>query len=355
MAFKKLFKENQFYFTSIIVWVIFIAYEILFSYLLAGQLSNLFDYLAAYSINIIFFYVNAYIVLPFIFRKSIFTALTVLILEFSCYTVLKYIISFLANQVGISEVDVFTEPVSSLIQSIWRYIYFMGLSTGYWFSINVIRQRKEIYDLEKNRLNDQLNAERLEKKLITSNLAYLKSQINPHFLFNTLNFLYNTANKSAPSVSEPILLLSDIMRYALTETNSTGKVSILEEIEQIKTFITLNQYRFEHELQISFETYGDFDEINILPLILLTPVENLFKYADLKNKAFPAKITLHVSSEALTFKVNNKKSLSRKHYASRGIGLNNLKLRLEAYYTNRHSLIILDEENFYTLTLKILL
>jgi len=251
--------------------------------------------------------------------------------------------------------DPFKNPVLLIAQTIWRYIYFIGLSTGYWFALNIIVQRKEISDLEKSKLIDQLNKQQLEKKLVDSEVAYLKSQINPHFLFNTLNFLYNSSMTNSPELSKPILLLADIMRYALTETTENGKVDLSDEIEQIISFIALNQFRFDHKLQLSFDISGESGNFKILPLILLTPVENIFKYADLKNIIHPVKINLDIKGNQLQFKISNKKLSKRSAVKSHGVGLKNLKLRLDAYYPNAHNIQIAENDDSYIFELEITL
>ncbi|MBB6501565.1 sensor histidine kinase [Pedobacter cryoconitis] len=209
--------------------------------------------------------------------------------------------------------------------------------------------------MEKSKLLDQLNHQKLEKQLIDSEIAYLKSQINPHFLFNTLNFLHNSAIRTSPGLSKPILLLSDIMRYALTEVPLNGKVDLAEEIEQIASFIDLNQFRFDHNLQLSFTITGNTGNLKIIPLILLTPVENIFKYADLKNYENPVKINLDIDDNKLQFTITNRKLRTRRTVMSHGLGLKNLKLRLDAYYLDNHHIQIVENADTYSFKLQITL
>lgn len=276
-------------------------------------------------------------------------------LELIGYLILRYAIAWIYVIIGLSTELPFTMSLDFIARIIYRFIYFFGLSTAYWFALNIITQRKEITDLEKNKLLDQVNNQQLEKKLIDSEVAYLKSQINPHFLFNTLNFLHNSAIKTAPQLTKPILLLSDIMRYALTEIPQNGKVDLSDEIEQIASFIDLNQFRFDHNLQLSFIIIGNTANLQILPLILLTPVENVFKYADLKNTEHPVKINLELNNNELQFTINNRKIRTRKPIHSHGIGLKNLKLRLDAYYPNAHEIQIVETPDDYMFKLQITL
>jgi two-component system LytT family sensor kinase len=355
MIFAKNHKNVKFYRTTILIWALFILYECLVTYFLGGKFASLADYVSAYTLNILLFYANAGFVLPKTHHKSIPYIILAEILLWIAYAGVKYAITLTFFQLGWSASNPLAAPQFFLAQTIWRFIYFVGLSWGYWFALNIIRQRKEISDLEKSQLLDRLKSQELEKQLVDSENAYLKSQINPHFLFNTLNFLYNSALQSAPILSKPIMLLSDIMRYALTEVAQNGKVNLEDELEQITTFIELNQYRFEHNLQLNYTLAGNSTNFKILPLILLTPVENIFKYADLRNPAHPAQISIEIKEGQLYFSISNRKLKSRQAIASQGIGLKNLQLRLEAYYTNAHQVKVSQDNDNYSFELQITL
>lgn len=345
----------KFYRIHIMMWILFIIYEDLISLFINGKLWTPVEIVNSYFVNILIFYVNAHFILPYSHKKPFYVGASLIILALIVSTGLKICIYQIFYYTGLDPVKPLANMHLSLIMTVWRFIYFLGLSTGYWFALNTIIHRKEISDLEKNKLLDQLHKQQLEKKLADSEIAYLKSQINPHFLFNTLNFLYNNAFQTSAELATPILLLSDIMRYALTETQQTGKVELDDEIEQVKTFIELNQFRFDHNLQLSFDIYGDTEDLKILPLILLTPVENIFKYGDLKNPEHPAKIRLEITENQLYFNSYNRKLKSKKHIISHGVGLENLKMRLDAYYPDAYHIRITDHEDNYTFELEITL
>lgn len=348
-------KTAKFYRANVFVWTIFIAYEIMLVYFLKRQFSSFSEYFSTYFINIVLFYSNTYIVWPRIYKKPIYFAIIYILLEFVAYIGLKVTFTQLYHILDISENSLHTSFEALVVGTLYRFIYFAGLSTGYWFALNTIAQQNKISNMEKSELLNELQQQQLEKKLIDSEIAYLKSQINPHFLFNTLNFLHNSAIKAAPQLTKPILLLSDIMRYALTEIPQNGKVELSDEIEQIASFIDLNQFRFDHNLQLSFTIKGNTANLKILPLILLTPIENIFKYADLKNTEHPVKINIEIIDNDLRFLISNKKIRVRKHLPSHGLGLKNLKLRLDAYYLNAHKIQIIETADEYTFNLQITL
>ncbi|SEA39447.1 sensor histidine kinase [Pedobacter hartonius] len=355
MIFAKNSKKTKFYGTHILVWVLFIIYESIITIVLTGKFWTLLDYFNSYFINIVLFYVNAHLVLPYSHKKPFYITAAFILLELICSTLLKYSLSEILLYLKVTADSPFKNMYTGLSYTVWRFIYFMGLSAGYWFALNTIIERKKVSDLEKKELLSQLQNEQLEKKLADSEIAYLKAQINPHFLFNTLNFLYNSALKTSVELSEPILLLSDIMRYALTETPQSGKVNLEDEIEQINTFIDLNQFRFDHNLQLSFNVSGNAAGIMILPLILLTPIENIFKYGDLKNTSHPATINLVIRENQLHLTSINRKLKSRRHIPSNGVGLKNLKLRLDAYYSDAHQIHVSENEDDYIFDLQITL
>lgn len=355
MIFAKNHNNAKFYRTTILIWALFILYECLVTYFLGGKFGSIADYVSAYLLNILLFYTNAAFVLPKTHKKSILYIILAEILLYLAYAATKFAVTLSFLHLGWSAVNPLAAPKFFMAQIVWRFIYFIGLSWGYWFALNIISQRKEISDLEKSKLLDQLKSQELEKQLVDSEIAYLKSQINPHFLFNTLNFLYNSALQTAPALSKPILLLSDIMRYALTEVAQNGKVNLEDELDQITTFIELNQYRFDHNLQLSYNLAGNSSNFKILPLILLTPVENIFKYADLKNPDYPAKINVEIRDNQLFFSISNRKLKSRRAVSSQGIGLKNLQLRLEVYYANAHEVKVSQDNENYNFELQITL
>jgi two-component system LytT family sensor kinase len=348
-------KAGRFYLTHLLVWILFALYESLITTFMSGKFWTLLDYFNAYFINIALFYVNAHYVLPNWNKKRYYLTISLVLLEICSATALKYTFAEICLYLNIYTESPFKNFGTAILNTVWRSIYFVGLSVGYWFALNIIIERKKVSDLEKNKLRSQLQQEQLEKKLADSEIAFLKAQINPHFLFNTLNFLYNSSLNTAPQLSEPILLLSDIMRYAITDTPKTGKVNLDDEIEQINTFISLNQFRFDHNLQLFFNVSGDTTDRLILPLVLLTPVENMFKYGDLKNISHPATIDLVIRENQLNLTSRNRKLKSRKLIPSNGVGLTNLKLRLDAYYSDAHHIQVSEDDEDFIFELQITL
>ena len=190
----------------------------------------------------------------------------------------------------------------------------------------------------------------LENEKLTAELTFLKAQINPHFLFNTLNNLYYLAFTNSPNTTEVIAKLSQMMRYMIYDSNH-DKVQLSKEIEYIENYISLEKLRLNSEIPINFEVEGNVNQAKIVPLILITFLENAFKHG-VSNNSTDAYITLKllVQNNELVFTVENSKLASKNHEKS-GIGLQNVKRRLALSYANKYQLEVSDEENDYKIRL----
>jgi two-component system LytT family sensor kinase len=337
----------------IIFWSVFIFYEVILTYYLGGRFSSFWDYAGHYVLYIALFYFNAHVVFSSSVndnRRNYFLLVVFIICELVLYVLLKtglYTLFHIFNVLIIP--DDYSDHKHFLLNAMWRGIYFIFLSTGYWFALTTIRNREKIADLENLKLKNELDKQVLEKSLLFTENAYLKSQINPHFLLNTLNFLYNSVSKLSEDIAESVLLLSDIMRYALTNADEDGKVQLELEIENIINFIKLNQARFNQRLNIDMQVVGDIENLRIIPLVLITFTENVFKYGDLLNDIYPVKISATIDNNTLIFITQNAKRKRVQHYGSHGIGIENVKNRLAMYY--QYELIIEDSETEYKSTL----
>jgi two-component system, LytTR family, sensor kinase len=194
----------------------------------------------------------------------------------------------------------------------------------------------------------------------TANLDLLKSQINPHFLFNSLNTLYGTAlQENADRTSEGIQKLGDMMRFMLEE-NVQDKISLNREIDYIRNYISLQKLRTQESPNITIQTNID-DQVNnlsITPMLLIPFIENAFKHGISLREPSHIKITLHVEGGNIFFDVYNSihtKQGDDPEKNNTGIGLNNVKQRLQMFYPGRHELIIREnsKEFFIHLTIQL--
>jgi two-component system, LytTR family, sensor kinase len=196
----------------------------------------------------------------------------------------------------------------------------------------------------------QKEKQELVKRTLHSELKFLRSQINPHFLFNTLNSLYALALKKSDEAPEMIIRLSEMMRYMLYECN-VRLVPLEKEIQYIKNYIEFEKIRLGRKVEIKLSMEGEFEEIMITPLLLIPFVENAFKHgADhmLDNGLIDIKITVENNILNL-YVMNNKieKAIFHEKKKSGGIGLENVRKRLELLYPQNHLIELVEDDVTY--------
>lgn len=187
--------------------------------------------------------------------------------------------------------------------------------------------------------------QQLKDEAIKAELSFLKSQINPHFLYNTLNYIYSLAIPVSDQLSAAILRLSDLMRYNLTESTD-GRVSMVKEVEYLQSYIELFRMRFDPNFFIIFKTEGLIDQHKVASLLLIPFVENAFKHGIVNKAESPVQIELVVKDKKLYFSVFNLINNHQKDNSS-GIGLANIQRRLMLIYPERHELSIVETANTY--------
>ncbi len=190
-----------------------------------------------------------------------------------------------------------------------------------------------------------------ESDKITTELAYLKSQINPHFLFNTLNSIYSLAIIGSTNTANAVVKLSSMMRYVLNDA-SKDWVSLDEEINYISNYIELQKIRFENAVSIEFTIVGDTDGKIVAPLLLIPFIENAFKYGVNAEQNSAIKINIDIKKTMMHVCISNTKvDYTESTYDSHGIGIENTRSRLNLLYPNKHILAIEDTHNSYTVSL----
>ena len=205
---------------------------------------------------------------------------------------------------------------------------------------------------------DQQRTETLAKEKLAAELKFLKAQIHPHFLFNTLNNLYALTLKQSDQAPEVVLRLAGLLNYMLYEA-SAGRIALAREIECIHNYIALEKIRYGDDLEVAFDISGDVNGTRIAPLLLLPFIENSFKHGvsgRISDKWIA--INLNVNHQYLTLKVENSRlpgpEVVEQPYAG-GIGLRNVRRRLLLLYPGRHDLHIHAQNRSFLVTLKIVL
>jgi LytS/YehU family sensor histidine kinase len=197
------------------------------------------------------------------------------------------------------------------------------------------------------------SAVELENQRLSAELSFLKSQVNPHFLFNTLNNIYALSVNNDPVAAESILKLSQLLRYLLQEAQNET-VSINKEIEHLRQYIDLQKLRLTKKVTVNFEMAFDSSGLSIAPLLLLPFVENAFKYGVSAHDASKIDIKLSFKSSVFEFIVNNTlNSGASVDIESTGIGVENVRKRLELSYPGNFELNIKSNTVSHSVYLKI--
>ncbi len=210
-------------------------------------------------------------------------------------------------------------------------------------SLSVMQEWKKIED----------NKEQIEREKINTELSFLKSQINPHFFFNTLNNIYSLAITESKDTASAVLKLSSIMRYVLTDTQN-NKVVLQSEVDFIKNYIDLQLVRLTDKVKVDFITEGETDDKQIAPLLFMPFIENAFKYGISTKDASAIEIKLVSKKDAVVFSVINTIVKGENVIKdTTGIGINNVKRRLELLYPDKHKLLVSENNNQFIVHLDI--
>lgn len=202
-------------------------------------------------------------------------------------------------------------------------------------------------------IHERKRVERLQEMQLRTELDFLKSQMQPHFFFNTLNNLYALALAKSDDTPSVILKLSDIMEYILYDVRATH-VRLFDAITYINNYIDLERLRFGEDIESEIDISGEIDEISIPPLLFLPFIENCFKHGIKKNNNVKIKIEfINEHNEYLIFKVENTFSKGSDERIKHGIGNKNVRRRLELLYNSKFELSTEVIENTYKVFLKI--
>jgi len=227
---------------------------------------------------------------------------------------------------------VFSDPGNNLFGNFRQHIFLF--LAAFFFSL-LLRIRERLLHTEKEKLQTEL--------------SYLRAQVNPHFLFNTLNSIYSLAISRSDDTANAVVKLSEMMRYILYDAENTY-VPLDKELNYITDFIELQALRFGSEVPVSFSIKGNTSGLTIAPLILITFVENAFKYGVNAEEEMRIEIFIEVKDAVLLMKVHNRK-VRIQAPESRGVGIENAKSRLELMYPRAHELIVMDTPADFTVSL----
>lgn len=331
----KIIQFNTKYAYHLILWFILVSFKLIIDY----SIFKRFDFvnsLKFFSVSLVIFYINYAILIPKLLTQKKEVILSVLFILF-----LALLVTFLLNPPlpPNHKFKRFPKPNEIHFNGIFifRIVNFsLSFSTILFFIDKWSENEKRIKALEFERQ--------------ASELKIIREQINPHFFFNALNSIYALSISKSQETPKVILMLADIMRYILdSQKNLTN--SLEAEINNIKKYVEIQSIRFKKFNNFICEYHGDFNKYQIEHLLLLTFVENAFKYANIQKGPIVLKINL--AENILDFYISNFYEKHHQKENSLKIGLQNAKMKLDLLYPQNYELDISDENNQYTVHLKI--
>jgi two-component system LytT family sensor kinase len=233
-------------FWHVLFWIVYAIFNYLINYVQNfGSEVYIWDVIVKYSIAAFIFYSMALYILPVFFARKRYIMFGISLIMLSILTFLIKAILFIKILPYVGGPPVPYSLLQMYIMNIWWWFQYLLLGSGYWFGIVAIANEKEKVQLE----NEKIKAE----------YDFLKAQINPHFLYNVLNFFYAKALDVSEDLATGILNLAEIMRFITSNgEDEYGKIPLIMEIQQVNNIININQLRFNHELKIEFVANDDF-------------------------------------------------------------------------------------------------
>jgi hypothetical protein len=272
------------------------------------------------------------------------------------------LVAFLATAAISSLLSMFVlGPVLRFIFPFWadlklpdsRYPFFLGLLAGLRGGITIGGLAAAIKLMKHWYIKEQRNLQ-LQKENAESQLQLLKAQVHPHFLFNTLNNIFSHTQGVAPVASQLVMGLSDMLRFMLYECNQP-LVPLSKELTLIRDYITLEKIRYDEQFDIHLDIPTETNNLYIAPLLLLPLVENCFKHGTsnmLEQPWLSMQVTLKEDMMEMRL-MNGKPKEPNNQQSSFGIGIHNVRKRLELLYPGKHVLKIMNEEEVFVVNLSL--
>ncbi len=295
-------------------------------------------------VHIILVYFNLYFLLPKLIPNKYLEYLFILLVAVLTMTLVRIIFTY-----EFVTTNVFPESEKQG-NSIFDFNYILAAFIGEIYVIGFTTAIKITIDYVKN----LKRTEALEKQGLKNELSLLKSQLQPHFFFNTLNNLYSLTLEKSDQAPETVVKLSEFMSYVIYQGNKKS-VPIIDEIKYIQNYIDLEHLRFGDRVQVDFSLTGTIEGRKIPPLLLLQFIENAFKHGtDYELGSVILYIEINIEDNWLYFKTkNNKIDPEIKNTKTNGIGLKNTKRRLGLLYKNKYKLTLNKDKNYFEVNLKI--
>ncbi len=306
--------------------------------------------LVEFPIHIILVYFNLYFLLPRFIPSNRTRYLLILFLAILAMSLLRIVLTYefvttdIWRESTVKEESLF--GLNYILAVFIGEVYVIGLTTAIKVGVDWVNTEK-------------LNRE-LERRNHETELSFLRSQVQPHFFFNTLNNLYSLTLDKSDHAPETVLKLSELMSHVIYNGNKR-RIELLEEVKHIQNYLDLERLRFGNKLDLVFEVEGSLENHHIPPLILIPFIENSFKHGiHLKKGKIPLRIKLAVADNFLYFTTWNLNNTNHSTFLEpavfqreRGIGIRNTRRRLELIYNERFDLEIIHRPDSFEVSLKV--
>jgi two-component system, LytTR family, sensor kinase len=283
-------------------------------------------------------YANWFILIPmFAQQKKVIVYIFLLSFSLASYVLLKN-----AHDVYLNYYVLGDESKQSLFYNSY-YNFSIGL---FYLAFHIALQLSKEWYFQRELIRQ------LEVEKLTSELEYLKAQINPHFVFNSINTIYFQIDKHNLPARESLSAFSEMLRYQLYECNGT-EIPIEKEIVYLKNYVALQRMRKDENYTISFVVEDNLNDFMVSPLLFIPFVENAFKHVSHHPNKNEVRIRINRNGSAVELNVYNTKESKTIVNGYEGIGLKNVKRRLELLYKDRHELIITNKADSYDVNLSL--
>ncbi|WPO80763.1 sensor histidine kinase [Flavobacterium sp. KACC 22761] len=340
-----------------IIWVFFILTSLIQFYESPFKINN--DFYAQWITGIVLFYLNYFYLVPVLLLEkkywlyfSFVLALIVLFMVIRTHYFIPEFRHLRPDNMRPPRMmpDPKFFPKGAHFRTEIRQPFFFKVAPSFFYILiitisAIIRTLTEFYNNQQNKLI-------AETHRTSTELIYLRKQTNPHFLFNSLNSIYSLAHKKSDLVPDAIVTLSELMRYMLYETDNKT-VALEKEINYIQNYIELQKLRLNNIEDIVINVHGDTRNKFIEPLLLISFVENAFKYGTDYKGAAHVKIKIFIHENSLDFWIENTIENYVKDPENSGIGLANIQSRLDLLYPNAHQLTITQDNAYYRVHLNL--
>jgi LytS/YehU family sensor histidine kinase len=335
---RSLLQRNRIFLLHLSFWVLYFSYRFYDLQEYLGY-SRAFSYLGITVLfNIAASYLHYFFILPELFKdKKPIPYLWKVTLLLGVIVSLRIITeNQVFNNLMPNESYYKTIKLSRIVSTTWDTMTFL-IFTG------MIRFTLDWFNLENKK-------KQLENEKLVAELNYLKAQINPHFLFNTLHNLNYLVYSKSDKATDVIIRLSNIMRYMIYDANK-DKVAVQKEIAYMNDYIHLESIRLNQAFNLTFDIEGKSEPVDIAPLIMLTFLENAFKHgvSDQETNCW-IKVKLHINKKEINYAVSNRILKSKRNEKS-GFGLENVQKRLQLSYPDKHTLSISAVDDVYSINL----